>query len=440
MTIPFSDFASSLEVETAFSVLAVAKRLKAAGKDVIELEIGDSPFPTPAAAVDAARRAIDEGQTRYGPSLGLPEFREAAARYVEREYGLEVEGANVVAGPGAKNFEQLFCEAFLDPGDGVLVFSPHFPTYPPNIQRRGARVVLARLEAAKGFRPDPEAVRRFVREDPSPRAIFLNSPHNPTGGIATLEDFEAIAEILLDPGLRGKRRSVAVFSDEPYDRMVWRGRHHSPLEVPGMMERTLAAYTFSKSFSMSGWRLGFAVGDPAIVDMIGKLTNTSLSCVPPFVQRAGIAALESARDERDRNMQAFRRKVELLVGALAKVPGITCAMPGGSFYAFPSVADICNRLGVTSHGLAMYLLEGADPQRGVACLGGECFGAAGAGFLRLSCAEPDERLLLAVEFIADAVKKSDAVHSYLAAHPEHRLAVEYRGLARAAETTASPVA
>jgi len=429
MTIPFSEFASSIRVETAFSVLAVAKRLKAAGKDVIELEIGDSPFPTPAVAVEAARRAIDDGHTRYGPSLGLPEFRDAAAKYLNREYGLRVAAENVVAGPGAKNFEQLFCEAFLDPGDGVLVFSPHFPTYPPNIQRRRARVVLARLDAARGFRPDPEAVRRFVHEDPSPGAVFLNSPHNPTGGIATLEDFEAIAAVLQDSSLRGKRRNVAVFSDEPYDRMVWKGRHHSPLEVPGMIERTLAAYTFSKSFSMSGWRLGFAVGAPATVDMIGKLTNTSLSCVPPFVQRAGIAALEHARDERDRNMQDFRRKVELLVGALGKVPGITCAMPGGSFYAFPSVAGICNRLGITSHGLAMYLLEGADAARGVACLGGECFGDAGAGFLRLSCAEPDERLALAVEFIAQAVNRSEAVAAYLADHPEHRLGVEYRGAA-----------
>jgi aspartate aminotransferase len=429
MTIPFSDFASSLEVETAFSVLAVAKRLKAAGKDVIELEIGDSPFPTPAVAIEAARRAIDEGQTRYGPSLGLPEFREAAASYVSREYGIRVSAENVVAGPGAKNFEQLFCEAFLNPGDGVLVFSPHFPTYPPNIHRRGARIVLEKLDPARDFRPDPEAVRRFVEHDPSPGAIFLNSPHNPTGGIATLEDFESIAAILDDTSLSGRRRHVAVFSDEPYDRMVWKGRHHTPLEVPGMMERTVAAYTFSKSFSMSGWRLGFAVANPATVDMIGKLTNTSLSCVPPFVQRAGVAALEHAREERDRNMQDFRRKLELLVGELARVPGITCAMPGGSFYAFPSVAAVCNRLGITSHGLAMYLLEGADPKRGVACLGGECFGEAGAGFLRLSCAEPDERLVLAVEFIAHAVNRADAVGAYLATRPEHRLVRGYRGAA-----------
>ena len=418
MAIPFSSFASSIKAETAFTVLAVAKRLIAQGKDVIELEIGDSPFPTPDSAVEAAFRSIRDGQTRYGPSLGLPEFRAAAAEYVSEEYGLAVTAENVVAGPGAKNFEQLFCEAFLNPGDGCLVFSPHFPTYPPNIQRRGARVVLSRLEASRDFRPDPAQVRRFLEEDPSPGAIFLNSPHNPTGGITRLEDFEEVAAIL-------EGHDVAVFSDEPYDRMVWDGRHHSPLEVPGMMARTVAAYTFSKSFSMSGWRLGFAVGAPAVIEMIGKLTNTSLSCVPPFVQMAGVAALRQARGERDRNMAEFRRKVELLVDALGRVDGVSCSMPGGSFYVFPSVAGICNRLRITSHGLAMYLLEGADPRRGVACLGGECFGDAGAGFLRLSCAEPDDRLTQAVEFIADAVTRGERVAAYLAEHPEHRMETEY---------------
>ena len=418
MTIPFSTFASSIRVETAFSVLAVAKRLKAEGKDVVELEIGDSPFATPTVAVDAAARAIREGQTRYGPSMGLPEYRAAAAAYLNREYGLGVGAENVIAGQGAKIFEQLFCEAFLDPGDGVLVFSPHFPTYPPNIERRGARVVLSRLEASRDFRPDPAEVRRFLKDDPRPRAIFLNSPHNPTGGVATLDDFRAIADAV-------KGTDVVILSDEPYDRMVWKGRHHSPLEVPGMMERTVAAYTFSKSFSMSGWRLGFAVGAPATIEMLGKLTNTTLSCVPPFVQMAGVAALEHAREERDRTMQEFRRKVELLVAALGRVDGITCAMPGGTFYAFPSVAGVCNRLGITSHGLAMYLLEGADAKRGVACLGGECFGDAGAGFLRLSCAEPDDRLGAAVDFIADAVTRTDRVSAYLAGHPEYRLAKRY---------------
>jgi len=418
MTISFSTFASSIRVETAFSVLAVAKRLKAEGKDVVELEIGDSPFHTPAVAVEAAARAIGEGHTRYGPSLGLPEYRAAAARYVQKEYGLEVTAENVIAGQGAKIFEQLFCEAFLNPGDGVLVFSPHFPTYPPNIERRGARVVLSPLRATREFRPDPADVRRFVAEDPRPRAIFLNSPHNPTGGVATLDDFREIAE-----AVRGT--DVAVLSDEPYDRMVWKGRHHSPLEVPGMMARTVAAYTFSKSFSMSGWRLGFAVSDARVIEMLGKLTNTTLSCVPPFVQLAGIAAMERALDERDRTMQDFRRKVELLVAALGRLDGVTCAMPVGSFYVFPSVAGVCNRLGITSHGLAMYLLEGADPKRGVACLGGECFGDAGAGFLRMSCAEPDERLTAAVAFMAEAVTRRERLEAYLAERPEYILRSPY---------------
>lgn len=425
MTIPFSDFASSIQAETAFTVLGVAKRLMAEGKDVVELEIGDSPFPTPNAALEAGVRAIREGHTRYAPSLGVPELRAAAARYLREEYGLDVSDQHIVVGPGAKNFEQLFCEAFLNPGDGVLVFSPHFPTYPPNIQRRGAGVVLSRLDAARDFRPDPAEVRHFLDEDPSPGAIFLNSPHNPTGGVALLEDLEAIAELVQAHGPGKNARGVAVFSDEPYDRMAWTGEHHTPLAIPGMMERTVAAYSFSKSFGMSGWRLGFAVADPATVEMIGKLTNTSLSCVPPFVQLAGAAALDHARGDRDRNMGELRRKVELVVDALAGVDGFTCAMPGGTFYVFPSVAEVCNRLGIKSHGLAMYLLEGADPDKGVACLGGECFGEAGAGFLRLSCAAPDHRLRAGMEFMADAVERADRVEAYLADHPQHRLSTPY---------------
>jgi aspartate aminotransferase len=414
----FSNFASSVTAETAFTVLAVAKQLIAQGKDVIELEIGDSPFPTPEVVVNAGIQAIRDGNTHYGPSIGIPQFREAAAEYVNREYGLAVSAENVVAGPGAKNFEQLFCEAFLNPGDGVLVFSPHFPTYGPNIERRGARVCLAALKHSQDFRPELGAVEQFLSDDPSPKAIFLNSPHNPTGGITLLEDLEGLADLI-----RG--REIAVLSDEPYDRMVWNGKHHSLLAQEGMIEQTVAAYTFSKSFSMSGWRLGFAVSNARTIEMLGKLTNSSLSCVPPFTQMAGAVALREARDERDRQMSEFGRKVKRLVEELNQVDGISCLMPGGSFYAFPRVTAICNRLKITSHGLAMYLLEGADEKCGVACLGGECFGDAGAGFLRLSCAEPDERLSQAVSFIADAINRSDRVSAYLAKHTEFRLAEPY---------------
>ncbi len=418
MPASFSRFAASVKEETAFTVLAVARRLIAAGKDVIELEIGDSPFATPPNALEAGLQAIREGLCHYGPSLGLPEFRQAAADYVNQEHGLSTSASNIVAGPGAKNFEQLFCEAFLNPGDGVLVFSPYFPTYLANIARRGARICLSTLRAARSFRPDLGDVRRFLDEDRSPKAIFLNSPHNPTGGVALQEDLHGLAELI-----RG--RDVAVFSDEPYDCMVWRGRHHTVLAQPGMIDQTVAAYTFSKSFSMSGWRLGFAVSNPPTVEILGKLTNTALSCVPPFTQVAGIAALQHDRQQRDQRMQEFRRKVARLVDGLNTIDGVSCLMPGGSFYAFPSVATSCNRFQITSHGLAMYLLEGADDRRGVACLGGECFGEAGGGFLRLSCAEPDERLTEAVAFIAVALGHRERVTAYLAAHEQYRLAQPY---------------
>ena len=418
MTPTFSQFASSVETETAFDVLAVARQLKSQGKDVIELEIGDSPFPTSPSAVEAGIQAIREDRCHYGPSTGLPEFRDAAAAYVSQQYGLDVAGENVVAGPGAKTFEQLFCEAFVNPGDGVLVFSPYFPTYPPNIARRGGRIVLSALTQDREFRPNLDDVERFLKEDPSPKAVFLNSPHNPTGGVATEEDLQGLADLL-----RG--RDVALFSDEPYDQMVWRGRHHSPLALPGMIDQCVAAYTFSKSFSMSGWRLGFAVSSPAVIDLLAKLTNTTLSCIPPFAQLAGAEAMRCDLEERDRRMQDFQRKVELLVEALNQVEGVHCLLPGGSFYVFPAVADVCNRLQITSHGLAMFLLQGADTDRGVACLGGECFGDAGQGFLRLSCAEPDDRLRAAVDFLAEAIGRTDRVNAYLDENPKFRLVTPY---------------
>jgi len=301
----------------------------------------------------------------------------------------------------------------------VLVFSPYFPTYPPNIARRNARMVTSTLRASHDFRPDLGDVSRFLAEDPSPRAIFINSPHNPTGGVALREDLVGLADLV-----RG--RDVAIFSDEPYDRMVWRGRHHSLLELPGMLAQTVAGYTFSKSFSMSGWRLGFAVSSPEIVDVLGKLTNSSLSCIPPFAQMAGIAAMRDERDYRDARMQEFKQKVELLVAGLNKIDGVSCLMPGGTFYVFPSVAPVCNRLGLTSHGLAMFLMEGADDRKGVACLGGEAFGDAGHGFLRLSCAQPDGRIAEAFAFMADAFTRSERAASYLKTHPEYRLLNSYQ--------------
>jgi len=202
--------------------------------------------------------------------------------------------------------------------------------------------------------------------------------------------------------------------------MVWQGTHHTILTQPEMLAQCVAAYTFSKSYSMSGWRIGYAIAHADTVAMMGKLINTSLSCAPPFVQLAGKAALLHDAAERDEVMAKFERKVRLLVEHLQQVPGVELMMPAGTFYVFPNVELICSSFGIASHGLAMYLLEGADDARGVACLGGECFGPAGQGFLRFSCAEPDERLIEAVAFFRKAVTRRDRVDAYLNTHPEYR--------------------
>jgi aspartate aminotransferase len=411
--VTLSTFARSLAAETAFDVLAVAKRLKAQGKDVVELQIGDSPFPTPPHAAAAGIRAIEEQATHYCASLGLPAFREVIARHYQSEFGVAVTEANVVVASGAKVFEQFFCEAVLDPGDAVLVFSPQFPTYVPNINRRGGKVVYSVLRQENQFRPDLNDVRAFLRSTPNAKAIFLNSPHNPTGGVATHEDLRGLADLI-----RG--RNIAVFSDEPYCHMVWEGKHHTLLAEDGVLDQVMAAYTFSKSYSMSGWRIGYAVSNGHIIETIGKMINTTLSCVPPLVQWAGQAALEHDGAVRDDVMAQFHQKVRLLVEDLRRVNGVQVVMPAGTFYVFPDVRAICQRLGILSHGLAMYLLEGADDSFGVACLGGECFGPAGQGFLRFSCAEPDGRLHEAMAFFADAITRTDRVERYLAANPKYR--------------------
>ena len=417
MAVSLSEFAQGLRVETAFDVLVVAKQLKAAGKDVVELQIGDSPFPSTSAAKAAGIKAIQEDQTHYCGSMGLPAFREAVAEHMNAQYGLSLTAENVVAGQGAKIFELFFCEAVVNPGEEVLVFSPQFPTYVPNIERRGGRVVLSDLREENQFRPSLADVEAFVQR-PAARAILLNSPHNPTGGVATLDDMRGIAEII-----QGK--PIALFSDEPYDHMAWEGQHHTALAHPEIQDQCVAAFTFSKTYSMSGWRLGYAISSPRLADAIGKMINTSLSCVPPMAQLAGIEALKHDADERDQIMARFREKVYILTDALAEVEGVRVLRPAGTFFVFPNVTCICNQLKITSHGLAMYLLEAADDDFGVACLGGECFGNAGHGFLRFSCAEPDERLVQAVDFLPEAFRRTDRVAKYLADHPEYQQAAPY---------------
>ena len=406
-----SALARDLMPETAFTVLARARALKEQGRDIVELEIGDSPFPTTPNARRAGIAAIEAGRTGYGPSLGLPELREAAARSLNDEFALPVGPDNIVVASGAKPFEQYWAEAFLEPGDGVLVFGPQFPTYVPNLNRRGARAVVSPLLASEQFRPSAAAIREFLRTDPRPRGVIVNSPHNPTGGVATESDLAEIAD-----AVRGT--DLVVLSDEPYCHMVWTGRHHSLLAQPGMIEHVAAAYTFSKSYSMSGWRIGFAAAHPEVVGAMGKLINTTASCSPPFVQVAAAEALRSDAPTRDDYMARFRTKVDLLADGLAAIDGFSVVKPAGTFYVFPGVLPICERLGLTSAGLAQFFMEGADDHFGVACLGGEAFGPEGAGFLRFSCAEADERIEKAVRFLADAIGREDRARAFREEHRE----------------------
>ena len=215
-----------------------------------------------------------------------------------------------------------------------------------------------------------------------------------------------------------REHNIGIFSDEPYDRMAWTHRHYAIGAMDGMLDQSVTAYTFSKSYSMSGWRLGFAVSSKRNIATLATLTNTALSCVSPFTQLAGAAVLRHDLAERDQRMHEFQSRVEKLVNGLNSIAGFHCLMPGGSFYAFPCVQKLCDQFKITSSGLAMYRLEGADEKLGVACLGGECFGEAGSGFLRFSVTEPPERLNAAVEFIRSATADHDRVRAYVSARPK----------------------
>ena len=408
----FSEFAKSVSSETAFSVLARAQELQAAGKDVIRLEIGDSPFPSAAPAVSAGSEAILADQCHYVSSLGIDELRQEAASYVAREHGVAATKDNILVGNGAKIFQQLFCELFLNPLDGVLVFSPFFPTYSANISRRGARIVTSRLSQKNKFRPCLIDVERFLERDNAPKAIFLNSPHNPTGGVATEADVVDLCTLIL------QRDNVYLFSDEPYDQMSWVGKHMSPLIQENMMERCLSVYTMSKSYSMSGWRVGFCVSSIENIDRLSMLANTSFSCVSPFSQIASATALREGDVERDQRMQIFKNRVTSFAEALHKIVGVDCLIPDGAFYVFPDVSDICGRYSITSHGLATYLLEGADPKVGVSCLGGEAFGEDGYGYIRMSCAESEDRLETAADFLETYLSDGTRIKKFLTDNPQ----------------------
>lgn len=372
-----------LASEGAFDVMARAAALEAAGREVIHLEIGEPRFPTPPHVVEAAERALHDGLTGYCPPPGIPAFREAAAAFLERTRAVPASPDRIVVAPGAKPLIFYVILALCDAGDEVVHPDPGFPTYASVTDFAGATPVPLPLRAANEFRVDAGELADLVTD--RTRLVVLNSPHNPTGGALPAADLEAIAEVLED-------RDLYVLSDEVYWSMRYTGEHASPAAVASLRERTILLDGCSKTFAMTGWRLGFALLPQALVEPVTRLLINSVSCTAPFVQMAGVAAL-GGPDEATRAMVAeLGRRRELMVTGLRDLPGIRCAEPAGAFYAFPDVRE----LGATSGAVAGWLLEHA----GVACLPGTAFGPCGEGHLRLSYAASPASISAALEAMA----------------------------------------
>jgi aspartate aminotransferase len=368
-TFTLAERMAQLGTETAFEVLARARALEAQGREIIHLEIGEPDFPTPPHIVAAAKQALDEGYTHYVPSPGLPELREAIARHVAATRGIPVTPEEVVVTPGAKPVMFFAALMLCGPGDEVLYPDPGFPIYPSVAAFAGARPVPLPLRPERGFRLDPDELRAKLTD--RTRLLILNSPHNPTGATLSAEDLAAIAELVRD-------RRLTVLSDEIYREIVYDGRAASIASLPGMRERTIILDGFSKTYAMTGWRLGYGVMPRPLAEAMTRLIVNSVSCTAAMTQRAGLAALTGPQDAVRAMVAEFRRRRDALVAGLNAIPGISCHLPGGAFYAFPDIRGT----GLSSAELAERLLQEA----GVATLAGTAFGPGGEGFLRLSYA------------------------------------------------------
>jgi len=373
---------SRLGTESAFEVLARAKALEKQGKNIIHLEIGEPDFPTPVHVVDACKRALDEGWTKYGPTPGLPEFRELIAAYVSRTRGIKVDAENVCVVPGGKPIMFFSMVALLEAGDEVIYPDPGFPIYESIIRFLGARPIPVPLVESRGFSFDLDALRDGLSG--KTRMVVLNSPANPTGGVIPKEDLGRIADMLRD-------RDLIILSDEIYSRIWYEAEPSSITGFEGMPEKTIILDGFSKTYAMTGWRLGYGVMPHWLADAVNKLTVNSNSCTASFTQRAGMAALEGPQDGVAAMVAEFRRRRDAMVNGLNQIPGFRCALPAGAFYAFPNI----NGTGMSSKELANFLLNEA----GVACLWGTAFGNYGDGYLRFSYANSLQNILEAISRI-----------------------------------------
>ncbi|MEM3696222.1 MAG: pyridoxal phosphate-dependent aminotransferase [Candidatus Bathyarchaeia archaeon] len=385
----FAKRMETLGTETAFEVLAKAKALEKQGKDIVHLEIGEPDFDTPKNIKDAAVKALYEGYTHYVPAAGIPELRETIAEYVSKTRRIKVEPEEVVVTPGAKPIMFFVILACVNPGEEVLYPNPGFPIYESVINFVGAKPVPIPLLEENGFRMDHEYVKKKITK--KTKMIIINSPENPTGGVLTREDLKVIADCI------SNRDDVLVLSDEIYSRIIYEGEHESIASLPGMKEKTIILDGFSKTYAMTGWRLGYGVMRKDLAQKITQLMINSNSCTCTFVQMAGVEALKGPQNEVEKMVAEFGKRREVIVSGLNKIKGITCKKPRGAFYVFPNIKGT----GMDCRKLGDYLLNEA----GVAVLPGTSFGKYGEGYLRLSFANSIENIKKALDRISKALEK-----------------------------------
>ncbi|MFQ5840236.1 MAG: pyridoxal phosphate-dependent aminotransferase [Candidatus Methylomirabilales bacterium] len=369
-------------------MLERARGLEARGREIIHLEIGEPDFETAPHIREAAKGALDAGETHYGPAAGLPELRAAIAADVGARRGIQVDPAEVVVTPGGKPILFFTILALVEPGTEVLLPDPGFPIYASAVAFAGGTPVSIPLREERGFAFDLDRFANALSD--RTRLVILNSPHNPTGGVLTAEDLQVIAD-------HARTRGIPVLADEIYSRILYEGVHQSIIALPGMQAQTILLDGFSKTYAMTGWRLGYGVMPRPLAERVTRLIINSTSCTPAFVQRGGIAALTGDQSPVERMVAAFRRRRDLIVAGLNAIPGLSCTRPRGAFYAFPNVSA----LGRPSDALADFLLEEA----GVAVLSGPGFGQHGEGYLRISYATDEADLRKALDRMGAALRR-----------------------------------
>ncbi len=380
---------SRLGTETAFEVLNKARALERQGKNIIHLEIGEPDFDTPKNVVDAGVKALRGGWTHYGPSAGLPELRQAIAEEVSRTRKVEVKSEEVVVVPGGKPIIFFTILALADVGDEVIYPNPGFPIYESMIHYVGARAVPIKLREERDFGFDVNELASLITD--RTKLIILNSPHNPTGGVLDRSQIRDIAEVIGD-------RNIMVLSDEIYCRLIFDGEHFSMMSVPGFQERTILLDGFSKTYAMTGWRMGYGVMRADLATHITRLMTNSNSCTASFTQIAGVEALQGDQSSVDHMREEFHRRRDVVVDRLNRIKGFSCRTPKGAFYVFPNIT----KTGWKSKKLADAMLEEA----GVACLSGTAFGDYGEGYLRFSIANSLDNLTIALDRVDEWTKKN----------------------------------